>query len=308
MASTGPPGCAAGTGWAWRGCAGLAHRRGVPATESRAHDARQTAAARGDRAGRSLRRSGHGRPARVATAGPGSGRVESDGPGQLGPGLPRPERGAGVGQRQRAAAPNRGRNAGDRGQQRPGPGLADLHRQSQTRTDSGGTAPTEPGPGEWAGGAGRDRAPRCRPGTGPRRTRSGEGEAGDPPHGSLSGRGTGAGRRVSDVQRCRQSLFCGEGLGIGRADCGPDRRCSAVDLRRRRPDRDGGPGSWHNGPGTPARGLKRRGRRAGAARATDKARATRLAGGRGRPGHVFRCFRLRRRGAASAREQAEAPG
>ena len=273
MASTGPPGCAAVTGWAGRGCAGLAPRRGVPATESRAHDARQTAAARGDRAGRSLRRSGHGRPARVATAGPGSGRVESDGPGQLGPGLPRPERRAGAGERQRAAAPNRGRNAGDSGQQRPGPGRADLHRQSQTRTDSGRPAPTEPGPGEGAGGAGRDRAPRCRPGTGPRRTRSGEGEAGDPPHGSLSGRGTGAGRRVSDVQRCRQSLFCGEGLGIGRADCGPDRRCSAGDLRRRRPDRDGGLGSWHNGPGTPARGLKRR----------------------GRPGHVFRCFRLRRR-------------
>ena len=167
--------------------------------------------------------------------------------------------------------------------------------QSQTRTDSGGTAPTEPGPGERWAGAGRDRAPRCRPASGPRRTRSEDGEAGDPPHGSLSGRGTGAGRRVSDVQRCRKSLFCGEGLGIGRSDCGPYRRFSAVDLRRRRPDRDGGPGSWHNGPGTPARGLKRRGRRAGAARATDKALATRLAGGRGRPGHVFRCFRLRRR-------------
>ena len=42
-----------------------------------------------------------------------------------------------------------------------------------------------------------------------------------------AGVGTGAGRRLGDVQRSRKSLFSGEGLGRGRRDCGPYRRFSA---------------------------------------------------------------------------------
>ena len=75
---------------------------------------------------------------------------------------------------------------------------------------------------------------------------------------ALSGRGTAAGRRPCDVQRSRKCLFCGEGLGIGRSDCGPYRRFWAVGFGR------------HGGKGW--------GRRAGAARAPDKALASRLDG------------------------------
>ena len=74
---------------------------------------------------------------------------------------------------------------------------------------------------------------------------------------AISGRGTAAGRRPCDVQRSRKCLFCGEGLGIGRSDCGPYRRCWAVGFGRR-----GGKGVGQarrrregprQGPGKPAR-------------------------------------------------------
>ena len=49
-----------------------------------------------------------------------------------------------------------------------------------------------------------------------------------------AGVGTGAGRRLGDVQRSRKSLFSGEGLGRGRRDCGPYRRFSAGGFGERR--------------------------------------------------------------------------
>ena len=125
MPSTGPPGCAAVTRWAWRGCSGLAHRRGVPATESRAHDASRPpprgatwpAAACGgsDTAARRV-----GRPLGLDRGGVATGPASS--------GLAWPERGAGVGQRQRAAAARAlpGRTA---------PTEGEPHRPRPTRTD-----------------------------------------------------------------------------------------------------------------------------------------------------------------------------
>ena len=69
----------------------------------------------------------------------------------------------------------------------------------------------------------------------------------------------GAGRRFCGVQRHRKYLFCGEGLGIGRADCGPYRRSSAVGFRRRRPNRDGRAWFRAKRSGTPAHGQKEQG-------------------------------------------------
>ena len=134
-----PPGFAAVTGWAWRGCAAKAI--GVVCPERRAGRTTpdRQPPTRGGLAGHSLRSE------RTRPAGSSGyrwvllGGAKSDGPGQRGPGLPGPERGPGVGQRQRAEAPNRGRNAGDRGRKR-GQGLSwpmTRSGQSQTRTDSG---------------------------------------------------------------------------------------------------------------------------------------------------------------------------
>ena len=122
--------------------------------------------------------------------------------------------------------PSAGRGEGsDRGRQRPRPELVEPHRPRPTRTDRAGAG------GQEEEGRG---ARRCRPAPGPRRKRPLGEQAGDPPHGSISGRGTGAGRCYCDVQRGCKSLFVGEGLGIGEAAYGPSRPSAAVDLHRRR--------------------------------------------------------------------------
>ncbi len=55
------------------------------------------------------------------------------------------------------------------------------------------------------------------------------------PTASISDQGWGAGRRLCDGQLGPHYLFCGEGLSIGPADCGPYRRVLAGGFCRRRP-------------------------------------------------------------------------
>ena len=122
MPSTGPPGCAAVTRWAWRRCSGLAHRRGVPATTRRAHHA-LLCSRRAGRAGRPQPAEDRTWPAWSSSYRWSlSGRRAATGPGSSG--LACPGRSAG-----RWVGSGRGRNAPDRGGTVPT--APDPHRQSE---------------------------------------------------------------------------------------------------------------------------------------------------------------------------------
>ena len=127
---------------------GLAHRRGVPGHREGARRLKTAELPWAAWPAAACGGSDMGGLGSSATAGPERGGGER--PARPARALPGPAgaRGGG-GQRQRAAAGNRGRNAPDRGRQR-GQGL----HWPMTRTDRGGTVPTAPDPYRQGGGEG----------------------------------------------------------------------------------------------------------------------------------------------------------